>query len=208
MELIAEYFPDLTEGQLAQLAKLGDLTREWNSKVNLISRKDIDNFEVRHLLHSLAIQRFIRFAPGTRVMDLGTGGGLPGLPLAIVNPEVKFVLIDGRGKKITAVQDMIRKIKLPNAEAHHIRAEDYQGKFDFVVSRAVAPMDKLYGWSRRLLKKDDQNALPNGLIALKGGDVETELAALDKRTYTEYYPISDFFGEEEFEEKYVVYAQR
>ena len=207
MELILKYFPELTQRQQEQMEVLMAGTRDWNEKINLISRKDIDNLEVRHVLHSLAISRYTEFVAGTRVMDLGCGGGFPGLPLAILYPEVSFVLIDARAKKIMVVNDLIEQIGLTNVEAHHIRAEDYKGKFDFVISRAVAPMDQLYRWSRHLLAKKEKSKIPNGIIALKGGNIVQELKPLRKETYTEYVPIWDYFKEPEFEEKFVVYAQ-
>lgn len=209
MELIKTYFDNLSEDTIEKLRLLGKHTTEWNEKINLISRKDIDNFDTKHLLHSLAIQKYVVFKPGSRILDLGTGGGLPGLPLAILNPEVEFKLIDARAKKIMVVNDLIKQLGLQNASAEHIRAEELKGKkFDFVVSRAVAQMEVLFNWTSRLIGTKEQNSIPNGLIALKGGDIKKELSPLKKRTYTEYIPLRDYFDLEEFEDKYVVYAQR
>lgn len=207
MELITKYFPKITEAQRAQFVTLMEGTRSWNEKINLISRKDIENLELRHVLHSLAIAKYTSFTAGSRIMDLGCGGGFPGLPLAILFPKVEFVLIDARAKKIMVVNDLISQTGLQNVTAQHMRAEDYKGKFDFVVSRAVASMDQLYRWSRHLFSEEERNSIPNGLISLKGGDIRKELNPLRKVTYTEYVPLEDYFDEEGFEEKYVVYAQ-
>ncbi|MEZ4981764.1 MAG: 16S rRNA (guanine(527)-N(7))-methyltransferase RsmG, partial [Saprospiraceae bacterium] len=172
MDLVKKYFPELPAATLEKLEGLEPLYREWNDKINVISRKDIDNFQEHHLLHSLAITKYIRFQPGTEVMDLGTGGGFPGIPLAIVFPEVKFYLIDGIMKKIRVVNEVAEALGLKNVEAHQKRAEELKGKtFDFVVSRAVAPIDKLYEWSYRLIHENHRNSMPNGLIALKGGNL-------------------------------------
>lgn len=207
MELITKYFAKITKAQRTQFVTLMEGTRAWNEKINLISRKDIENLELRHVLHSLAIAKYTSFGVGSRIMDLGCGGGFPGLPLAILFPEVEFVLIDARAKKIMVVNDLIVQTGLQNVTAQHIRAEDYKGKFDFVVSRAVASMDQLYKWSRHLFSGQEHNSIPNGLIALKGGDIRKELNPLRKVTYTEFVSLQDIFAEEGFEEKYVVYAQ-
>ena len=208
MNLIEEYFPNLSDRQRTQLAQLDSLYREWNEQVNIISRKDIDNLYPRHVLHSLVIAKYVDFKPGTEVMDLGTGGGFPGVPLAIVFPEVQFTLVDGTGKKIRAVQAIIDSLGLTNAQARQVRAEDMKERFDFVVCRAVATMDKLVNWSRPLIKVEGKNALPNGLIALKGGDLSTELAELPKGGYVEQVPFSQYFKEEIFDHKYIIYWQR
>lgn len=207
MDLIKKYFPNLNEHQLQLLEQLGPLYLDWNQKINLISRKDIDNLYDHHILHSLALAKFIKFKPGARILDLGTGGGLPGIPLAILFPEVKFTLIDGTRKKIMVVEDIIQNLGLDNAKAQQIRAEELKGKFDFVICRAVASLDKLVLWSRRLLKHEQTHALPNGLITLKGGNVKAEIKALPKGEYAESTPLSDFFEETYYEEKYAVYVQ-
>jgi 16S rRNA (guanine527-N7)-methyltransferase len=212
MLLLEQYFPNLTPEQTAHFAQLPDLYREWNTKVNVISRQDIENLEVRHILHSLAIARVFTFKPGANVLDLGTGGGFPGIPLAILFPEVAFTLIDGTGKKIAVVQEIIQALGLTNASALHVRAEELKmrGAFDFVVTRAVAPLDKLLAWSTPLLqKKKHQHSYPNGVIALKGGDLKTEMAALPGKAkdYTEVFPVQSFFADPWFAGKWVVYVQ-
>lgn len=209
MEKILEYFPQLTEQQRTQFAALDGLYREWNEKINVISRKDIDNLYSHHILHSLAIAKVISFKAGAKVLDLGTGGGLPGIPLAILFPETKFLLIDGTRKKITVVQDIIAQLGLENASARQQRAEEMKGRqFDFVVTRAVAPLEKLVPWSMPLIKNDQHHALPNGLLALKGGNIKAEIKALDGGgDYTDVYPITKYFAEPYFEEKSVVYVQ-
>ncbi|MBK7872993.1 MAG: 16S rRNA (guanine(527)-N(7))-methyltransferase RsmG [Saprospiraceae bacterium] len=209
MEIILKYFPNLTENQLNQFAQLDALYRDWNAKINVVSRKDIDQLYEHHVLHSLSIGKVVQFKSGATILDIGTGGGFPGIPLAIMFPETKFTLLDGTRKKITVVQEVANGIGLKNVIALHQRAEEFkQQKFDFAVSRAVAPLEKLVEWSFRLIKqKDQQHILPNGLIALKGGDIDTEIKALPKGSYTEVYPLSDFFEEEYYQEKYAVYIQ-
>jgi 16S rRNA (guanine527-N7)-methyltransferase len=208
MELIKDYFPELTERQIEQFQQLGELYKEWNQKINVISRKDIDNVYDNHILHSMAIARFVQFLPGAEILDLGTGGGLPGIPMAILFPETKFTLIDGTRKKITVVQEIIQALDLKNAKAMHMRAEELKGpKFDFVICRAVASLDKLINWSFRLIKNKQQHIVPNGLITLKGGNLKEEVNELPKGHYIDMQPLSDFFEEEYFEEKFVVYAQ-
>lgn len=208
MEIITRYFPGLSEKQLQQFEALGPLYHDWNTKVNLISRKDIGNLYVHHVLHSLAIAKVIAFKPGAEVLDIGTGGGFPGVPLAILFPETTFHLIDGTLKKIRVVQDVIEQIGLDNASAQQIRAEELKGrKFDFVVSRAVAELPRLFEWSRRFFKSEHQHVIPNGLLALKGGNVAKEIKALPKGEYAESHPVSEFFEEPFFEEKYVIYVQ-
>ncbi len=211
MQAVLHYFPDLDADQRARFEQLDALYRSWNTKVNVISRQDIENLEVRHVLHSLAIAKVFQFKPGARLLDLGTGGGFPGIPLAILLPEVQFTLIDGTGKKITVVREVAQALGLNNVTARHCRAEDLKmaHSFDFVLTRAVAPLDKLLGWSQRLLKKKQTHAYPNGLIALKGGKIQPEIAALpgDGSSYTELFPISAFYDDPWFEEKWVVYVQ-
>lgn len=211
MQTIRTYFPECSAGQLEQFERLAPLYQEWNTKVNVISRQDIDNLEIRHILHSLAIAKVFQFNSGARILDLGTGGGFPGIPLAILMPDVSFTLIDGTGKKIMVVREIAQALGLRNVTARHSRAEELRmnGSFDFVVSRAVAPLDKLLLWSKPLLKKKHEHAYPNGLIALKGGSIQGELNALPGRgtDYSEVFPISTFFSEPWFEAKWVVYVQ-
>ncbi|MEZ4988530.1 MAG: 16S rRNA (guanine(527)-N(7))-methyltransferase RsmG [Saprospiraceae bacterium] len=208
MEAINNYFPNLTATQQTQFAALGDLYAEWNQKINVISRKDIEHLYTHHVLHSLAIAQFIRFAPGSKVLDLGTGGGFPGIPLAILFPEVEFVLIDGIRKKITVVNEVAAAAGIKNVVALQQRAEERKGReFDFVVTRAVALLEKLVPWSEHLFRDKQINSLPNGLIALKGGNVKQEVKALPRGTYSEVMPISTWFKDPFFEEKFVVYVQ-
>ncbi|MEQ1743925.1 MAG: 16S rRNA (guanine(527)-N(7))-methyltransferase RsmG [Saprospiraceae bacterium] len=211
MQLLEKYFPALTPEQCTRFAALPALYAEWNAKVNLVSRQDIENLELRHVLHSLAIAKAFAFKPGAKVLDLGTGGGFPGVPLAILFPEVQFTLIDGTGKKIAVVQEVVSALGLENTQALHVRAEEMKtrGAFDFVVTRAVAPLDKLLVWGQPLLSKKHQHAYPNGIVALKGGDLRTEVAALPGRAknYVDYFPVQGYFPEPWFEEKWVVYIQ-
>src|SRR5690554_793173 len=206
MNTILQYFDDFTEKQLSQLRQLDEHYREWNSKINVISRKDIDNLYTRHILHSLSIAAFTSFTDGSRVMDLGTGGGFPGIPLAIFYPKVEFHLIDGTRKKIMVVEEISAAIGLTNVRASHIRAEEVKEKYDFVVSRAVAPMNQLVQWSRPLISRKDKNAIPNGLIALKGGAVDKEIKSLPRGSYVEKERVGGFFPEPEFEDKYLIYT--
>lgn len=205
MEVIEKYFPNLSEKQKTEFNELQDLYTHWNEKINVISRKDIDNLYVRHILHSLSIAKFIEFTPGTSVMDLGTGGGFPAIPLAILFPHVKFHAIDGTAKKIKVVQTIINHLNLDNIRAQQLRAEENKEKYDFVVTRAVASLEKLIPWSERLISKKQQNAIPNGLVALKGGSFKKESEGIQK--YMEHYPLEDFFEEEFFKTKYMVYIQ-
>jgi 16S rRNA (guanine527-N7)-methyltransferase len=211
MKLLDKYFPNLDAEQRALFERLVPLYTEWNAKINVISRQDIENLEERHILHSLAIAKIIQFKPEANVLDLGTGGGFPGIPLAIFFPETKFTLVDGTGKKIRVVQEVADALGLKNVTALHARAEELKmnGQFDFVLSRGVATLDKLLIWSQRLLKKKHLHAYPNGIIALKGGDLRAEIAALPGKgdTYTEVFPLREFFREEFFDEKFAVYVQ-
>ncbi|MCL4158184.1 UNVERIFIED_CONTAM: hypothetical protein GTU68_060548 [Idotea baltica] len=209
MEEILKYFPDLSDKQIEQFEALGPLYREWNQKINVISRKDIDNLYPHHILHALAIAKVVKFKPEANILDLGTGGGLPGIPLAILFPKTNFMLIDGTGKKITVVKEIIEAIGLENVMAEQRRAEELKNKkFDFVVSRAVASLEKLIAWSFPLLEiEKQQHAMPNGLLTLKGSNISAEMAVLHKGHYIENYKISDFFKAEYFKEKSVIYAQ-
>ena len=207
MEIIRKYFPDLTPTQWNQFAQLEALYRDWNEKINVISRKDIDNLYERHVLHALAIYKLIQFLPKAEILDIGTGGGFPGVPLAIVMPEVSFTLIDGTRKKIKVVEEVKTALQLKNVIAKQIRAEEIKHHFDFVVCRAVASLDKLCNWSFPLIKRKQKHALPNGLLTLKGGDITAEIKARKNREYIEQYPLADFFEEAFFETKHLIYVQ-
>lgn len=204
MKTILKYFTGLTDTQQQQLAQLDALYREWNAKINVISRKDIDNLYEHHVLHSLAIARAYRFQPGTKILDFGTGGGFPGIPLAIVLPECQFRLIDGTGKKIRVAQEVISAIGLKNCEAVHLRGEDEHRLYDFVVSRAVMPLPDLLKIVRKNISCEQRNAMANGVICLKGGQIEAETAPF--RRTVEIDDISRWFEEEWFKEKSVVYV--
>lgn len=204
MELILKYFPDLTEEQKRQFAAIYDLYTDWNSKINVISRKDIENLYEHHVLHSLGIAKVIRFKPGTKVMDLGTGGGFPGIPLAILFPEVQFHLVDSIGKKVRVATEIAGSIGLKNVTTRHARAEEEKQLFDFVVSRAVMPLTDLLKIIRKNISPKQQNALPNGLICLKGGELERETMPVKNKTTM--WNLKEFFGEEFFETKKVVYV--
>lgn len=203
-DLIEKYFPQLTDIQRQQFQSLDALYRDWNAKINVISRKDIDNLYEHHVLHSLAIAKVINFRPGTRVLDFGTGGGFPGIPLAILFPEVQFKLIDGTGKKIRVAQEVSSAIGLTNCHPEHLRGEDEKDKFDFVVSRAVMPLPDLVKIVRKNIAKPQHNALPNGILCLKGGNLQGEIQPFYKIAQTT--DISNFFAEPWFkEQKYVIY---
>jgi 16S rRNA (guanine527-N7)-methyltransferase len=197
-------FPGLSAKAKSQLTQLLPLYEEWNAQINVISRKDLDQLYTRHVLHSLAIHKFLQFAPGSRVLDIGTGGGFPGIPLAILNPEVNFVLVDSIGKKIKVVQEVSQALGLTNVTAIHERAEKIKGPFDFVVSRAVAEMKLLLQWSNGKMARKQINALPNGLICLKGGDLTEELKGLSKDI--EVYDLQQWFSDSFFETKKLVYV--
>lgn len=204
MELINRYFPHLTEEQKAQFTALYPLYTEWNAKINVISRKDIENLYERHVLHSLGIAQAIHFKPGTRIMDLGTGGGFPGIPLAILFPEVQFHLVDSIGKKVRVATEVAASIGLKNVTFCHERAEDEKQLFDFVVSRAVMPLADLVKIVRKNISRKQQNALPNGLICLKGGELEHE--AMPFKRQAMIWELKDYFQEEFFQTKKVVYV--
>lgn len=203
-DIIQNYFPDLTDTQKEQFAALWDLYTYWNSKINVISRKDIGNLYEHHILHSLGIAKVIHFRPGTEVMDLGTGGGFPGIPLAILFPEVSFHLVDSIGKKVKVATEVANAIELKNVTARHCRAEEEKRMFDFVVSRAVMPLPDLIKIVRKNIKKEESNALPNGLICLKGGELQHEIQSV--RHQVMVTNLRDFFKEEYFETKKVIYV--
>lgn len=212
MEELLAYFPTLSDRQRAQFEQLGPLYREWNRKINVVSRKDIDDLYKHHVLHSLALTQLINLRPGARVLDLGCGGGFPGVPLAIVYPEVEWTLVDSTKKKLTVIDAVAEATALTNVSTHHTRVEDFKsgrGQFDFVVSRAVAALPQLWSWARPLLCERDRHSIPNGLIAFKGGTgqrMKEELKSLHRSVYRETYPIREWFKEEYFWEKYLVYA--
>jgi 16S rRNA (guanine527-N7)-methyltransferase len=203
MDKIRTYFPDLSPRQLEQFEALEGLYTEWNAQINVISRKDMDAFYTHHVLHSLAIARVMPFLPNARVLDVGTGGGFPGVPLAILFPETQFILVDSIGKKIKVVQAVSEAIGLQNLQAYHMRAEEVKGKFDFVVSRAVTRMAPFYEWVKHKFERENRHALPNGILYLKGGDLTEELDACG-RPYT-LYPISRFFDDSFYDTKVVVH---
>jgi 16S rRNA (guanine527-N7)-methyltransferase len=202
--IITQYFPDLTDKQTDQFVKLHALYVEWNNKINVISRKDIDNLYVNHVLHSLGIAKVQKFKPGSSVLDVGTGGGFPGIPLAILFPETQFHLVDSIGKKITVVNAVAEGARLKNVKGEQIRAEQIKGKYDFIVSRAVTRIKEFYGWVHTKTKDKSMHELDNGILYLKGGDLEEELGEL-KKPYS-LYNLSDYFKEEFFETKKVVYV--
>ena len=204
MDIILKYFPNLSEVQQQQFAALYDLYTDWNSKINVISRKDITNLYEHHVLHSLGIAKVMQFRPETTVMDLGTGGGFPGIPLAILFPETHFHLVDSIGKKVKVATEIANAIGLKNVTTRHCRAEEEKQLFDFVVSRAVMPLADLLKIIRKNIKKEQHNALPNGLICLKGGELEREVMAVKHQTLM--YDLKDYFEEEFFETKKVVYV--
>ena len=203
VEIIRKYFPDLTDLQLQQFEQLDTLYRDWNAKINVISRKDIDSLYEHHVLHSLAIARVIQFRAGSHILDFGTGGGFPGIPLAILSPECTFRLIDGTGKKIRVAQEVANSIGLKNCSPIHMRGEEEKGLYDFIVSRAVMPLPDLVKIVRKNISKEQRNALPNGIICLKGGNLQEEMRPFHK--IVELTDISCFFDEEWFREKHVIY---
>ena len=204
MDIILKYFPNLSEVQQQQFAALYDLYIDWNSKINVISRKDITNLYEHHVLHSLGIAKVMQFRLETTVMDLGTGGGFPGIPLAILFPETHFHLVDSIGKKVKVATEIANAIGLKNVTTRHCRVEEEKQLFDFVVSRAVMPLTDLLKIIRKNIKKEQHNALPNGLICLKGGELEREVMPVKHQTLM--YDLKDYFEEEFFETKKVVYV--
>ena len=203
-EIILKYFPNLSETQISQFEQLGELYREWNQKINVISRKDIDNLYSNHILHALGIAKVIDFVPETDILDVGTGGGLPGIPLAILFPESNFHLIDSIGKKIKVVNAISQEIKLENIKASHIRAEKVEGMYDFVVARAVTRINPFYNWIKRKIKSESKNTLKNGVLYLKGGDLKEEFANF--KHHVRFYELNTYFEEEFYQTKKVVYV--
>ena len=202
MELILKYFPNLSEIQKKQFVQLQELYEEWNTKINVISRKDMENLYLKHVLHSLAIAKVIQFVDGTKILDVGTGGGFPGVPLAILFPEVKFLLVDSIGKKIKVAKGVSDKIGLQNLKAEHSRVEQVEGEFDFVVSRAVTRMKVFQQWVRNKISTNQKNTLYNGILYLKGGDLTEELKGIKN---VDIYDIPQYFEEDFFETKKIVY---
>jgi len=202
MDILLKYFPDLTSEQQGKFAALRELYEDWNLKINVVSRKDIDELYLRHVLHSLGIAKVHSFEPGTKVLDVGTGGGFPGIPLAILFPKTQFYLVDSIGKKIKVVNEVISGADIKNAVAINDRAEQVNGRFDFVVSRAVAQMDTFVRWVDKKIAKKSQHERKNGILYLKGGDLSEELASFPN---AEIYDLSTYFEEEFFETKSVVY---
>ena len=203
MEIIEKYFKDLPAKQIQLLSRLEPLYREWNGKINVISRKDISHFYERHVLHSLGITRVIRFKPGTSVLDVGTGGGFPGIPLAIFFPETSFHLVDSIGKKIRVVQGIIDALELKNVKAEQVRAEQIKDKYDFIVSRAVTAFPEFVAWVRKNVSAKQKNELLNGILYLKGGDFSHEIKSLNNPI--RIYELSSFFEEEFFETKKLIH---
>ncbi|MDR2936692.1 MAG: 16S rRNA (guanine(527)-N(7))-methyltransferase RsmG [Rikenellaceae bacterium] len=206
MDEIFGYFPYLASEQQAQFIRMGDLYRHWNERINVISRQDTDQLYIRHILHSLAIARVVSFHPGTRILDVGCGGGFPGIPLAVLFPESRFTLVDSIGKKIGVVRSVAEGLGLRNVDARQVRAEDISGKFDFVVNRAVTQMPRLVEWVWDKITPGGTNVLPNGILSLKGGDLTEELAAAGKPCVL--FDIADFFDDPFFETKKIVYLFR
>ncbi|KAA5824189.1 16S rRNA (guanine(527)-N(7))-methyltransferase RsmG [Algibacter amylolyticus] len=202
MKLILKYFPNLTEHQIEQFTKLEDLYQDWNLKINVVSRKDIDELYMRHVLHSLGIAKVMEFKPGTKLLDVGTGGGFPGIPLAILFPECSFHLVDSIAKKLKVVDEVVAGLGLTNVKTTHSRVEDIKGNYDFIISRAVAAMPTFVHWIKGKIAKDQNHDLKNGILYLKGGDLTEELK--DYRTTT-IYNLSDYFEEDFYETKKVVH---
>ena len=205
MDIILKYFPELTQEQIQQFSSLQAIYAGWNEKINVISRKDIENLYERHILHSLAIAKLLQFKNATKVLDLGTGGGFPGIPLAILFPHCRFHLVDSIGKKLNVVDDVKNQLALKNTFIFHARAEEMDYQYDFVVSRAVAKLSELLQWTKGMYLPKDQNTFKNGLICLKGGDIDAELALVSN---VKKFPISNYFTEEFFKDKYIVYKEQ
>jgi 16S rRNA (guanine527-N7)-methyltransferase len=211
IDIILKYFPNITELQKQQFGALYDLYKNANEKVNVISRKDIDQLYERHILHSLAIAKFIQFIPHTKVLDLGTGGGFPGIPLAIMFPEVNFTLCDSISKKIVVAESIAEALELPNTDFVVGRVENLKEQFEFVVSRAVAPMDQLHRWTQSYIDENSRNSKINGYLLLKGGDLKEETKAIkriNRKLFVDEYPLKDWFEEEFFETKKLIYIYK
>ncbi len=211
IDIILKYFPEITELQKQQFATLYELYKTANEKVNVISRKDIDQLYERHILHSLAIAKFIQFIPHTKVLDLGTGGGFPGIPLAIMFPEVNFTLCDSISKKIVVAESIAEALELPNTDFVVGRVENLKEQFEFVVSRAVAPMDQLHRWTQSYIDETSRNSKLNGYLLLKGGDLKEETKAIkriNRKLFVDEYPLKDWFEEEFFETKKLIYIYK
>lgn len=205
IELVLKYFPDLSDKQKQQFERLEALYSEWNAQINVISRKDTDNFYERHVLHSLAIAKVIQFTDGTKILDVGTGGGFPGIPLAILFPKCNFLLVDSIGKKIKVVKEVTEALGLKNVASRHERAENIKEQFDFILSRAVTAMPKFITWTKGQFLKKNNNTFKNGILYLKGGDLTEEMATVKKAI--QYFDLSDIYSEEFFETKKVVYVR-
>lgn len=203
--LLDKYFPHLSSDKVDKLKALEELYSYWNDRINVISRKDFDNFYTHHVLHSLAIAKYIDFKPETNILDIGTGGGFPGLPLAILFDDVNFTLVDSIGKKIKVVKEISNELEIKNIKAIHQRAENVEGRFDFVLSRAVTKLEKFLPWIENKISRTSKHKIENGLIYLKGGDIEEELAAINKKYYIK--SISDYFTEDFFKTKLIVYVK-
>ncbi len=204
---IIKYFPNITQKQQQQFTQLLPLYTEWNEKINVISRKDIDQLYQRHVLHSLGIAKIIDFEPNTKLLDVGTGGGFPGIPLAILFPQCTFVLVDSIGKKIMVVNEVAATLGLKNVRAYHERAEMVEGKFDFIISRAVTKLTPFYEWVKHKVLKENKNTLPNGILCLKGGNLDEELnefIKINPKNYIKQYRLKEFFDEDFFETKAIV----
>jgi 16S rRNA (guanine527-N7)-methyltransferase len=206
LQQVHKILPDLKAEQINQLLATKEIYETWNQQINVISRKDMDAFYIHHVLHSLSIVTLLKFQPGSRILDLGTGGGFPGIPLAIVFPDVNFHLVDSIGKKIKVVNEVAAGLRLQNITTQHARVEEVKGQFDFVVSRAVAPLSELLNWTKGKYSGAQKNALPNGLICLKGGDLKEEIKAVSSSYIVEQYAIAETFPMEFFETKKIVYA--